>query len=188
MEQADSFNIENFSKFDDQFIEEVKNNFVDTDSYERIQTYLKDLLTTPEEWMYHAMPLLIKPHPCLADFSVEAIGSSSEGLAITEYSEDGFNEEIDLTLILKTLKVSENQDNFSKEHFAQLIPSEKYPGHVFVKIINSKTAEFWNNLCNIVSDQHGSLNEFFIIPEAVTDEFFLMMCYHDTVWKICREF
>ena len=186
MNQADSFDVENFSKFDDQFIEEVKNNLVDTASYERIQTCLKGLLTTPEKWMYHALPLLIKPHPCLADFSVEAIGSSSEGLALTEYSEDGFNEEIDLTLILKRLKVSENQDDFSKEHFAQIIPSEKYPGHVFVKIINSKTAEFWNNLCNIVSDQHGSLNEFFITPEAVTDEFYHMMCYRHSMENMLR--
>lgn len=177
MDEISRLNIENFSKLEDQFFEEVENSMKDTTMLERLQKRLKDVLTTPEEWIYENIPLHIKPHPCLADFDIEAIGSSSEGLSLTEHSEAGINEELDLTLILKTLKVSENLHNTSKEHFAEIIHSKNYPGHVYVKVNNSNTAEKWSNLCNIVTDRHGSLNEFFIAPDAVTDEFFLMMSY-----------
>lgn len=182
----DGFDIKNFSKIDDKFVEEVNKELSNPKTFERLHGYLRDLLNAPEEWNFYHFPLVIQPHPCLAEFDVEAIGSSSEGLSLTEYSEAGFNEELDLTLVLKTLKVSESPNNYFKENFAQMIYSDTFPGHVSVKIHESATAEFWSSLCNVVTDRHGTVNEFFIAPEGITDEFYLMMSYRHSIENMAK--
>ncbi|XP_053392695.1 nucleotidyltransferase MB21D2-like [Mercenaria mercenaria] len=175
-----------FCDIDPELLKCIRKSISNPTKYDKLQDMVKSMILHSEDWLYHYLPLQVKPHPCLAEYSVEAIGSASEQLAVTEDSELGYNDELDFTLVLKTITASQDTNTCNLENMAEVSFSTEFPGHVYVKIPKGKTASIWNNFCNIVSNEQGSINEFFIAPEAITDEFYMMMCYRNSIQNWSR--
>ena len=172
--------IETEEDLDTEILDYIRSCTSNPTRYERLQDHVKEFIQDPKEWFHNYSPLKVEPHPCLAEYSIEAIGSSSEQLAVTEVSEVGCNEELDFTLVLSTITASHDTKRCNSKDMAKVTYSKEFPGHVYLSIHDSNTASRWNNFCNIISNEEGNLNEFYIAPEAITDEFYMMICYRNT--------
>ncbi|XP_060592580.1 uncharacterized protein LOC132747267 [Ruditapes philippinarum] len=171
---------ENVDHLDPEILEHIQTCVSNPRRYEKLQVIVKEMIQNPGDWFQHYSTLQVKPHPCLAEYSIEPIGSSSEQLAITEVSEAGYNEELDFTLVLKTITATHDTMKCNSKNMAKVTYSTEFPGHVYLNIQDSDTASTWNNFCNIISNEKGNINEFYIAPEGISDEFYMMICYRNT--------
>ncbi|KAJ8302500.1 hypothetical protein KUTeg_018896 [Tegillarca granosa] len=181
------FVLERFSHIDATILSELK-PYINEKRLQNFKTMLDDLLFRKDERCYQEMPLKVTCMPIFSSADVEVIGSASEGLSVTEYSEAGNNEEIDITAILKTIQGSESPDFYFQKDFVEVIHCSQFPGHVYLKIHHPETASEWTGLTNIASNTDGTLTEFYISPEGFTDELFLMNCYRESIENFARLF
>lgn len=164
-----------------EILEGLKSYTHPPDAFKEAKRMIKDLLSLPDYWFHSSLPVLIEQHPCFSKFRVEFIGSTSEGLSLDEFSEIGFNIEFDVTTIIETIHASENPKVFKNESFVEIQHSDEFPGFATLRLHHPGTTDLWNGFCNIMSNENGSINEFFISPESVTDELYLMMCYRNAI-------
>ena len=152
---------------------------------QRMQSIIIEFLSNDDAWGAYYLPMLVKINSPMSRFNVEAIGSSSEGLSLTEVSDLGPNEEFDFTVVNQSLKVSEKRENCNRKNMAHMLYCEQYPGYVYIKLLDPETASEWNGLCSIVANETGEVNEFYLSPVAVTDEYYLLMSYRSAIENLC---
>ena len=143
--------------------------------FKNLQEVIKAMLTQQETWLYDDLPFKVREHPCLSSLDIEFIGSTSEGLSLSEVSESGINEEFDITAILQTILASQFNPQHEGKTCLQIEYSKEYPGFVLLKMHIWENSHDWCGLCNILSNSDGSRNELYLSPVAFTDEFFLML-------------
>ena len=149
--------------------------------FKRLKEVIKDSLTRSEGWMFYKFSFKIQTHPCFSELHIEFIGSTSEGLSISEITEGSKNEELDLTAILQTIKATEHGCADEGKTWLEIQHCTENPGFVRLKVHMADNSEHWCGLSNLVSNQDGSINEFYLSPEAFTDEFFMMVCLRCSV-------
>ena len=143
--------------------------------FRNLQEVIKAMLTQQESWLSDDLPFKVRDHPCLSSLDIEFIGSTSEGLSLSEVSESGVNEEFDITAILQTIEASQFYLQHEGKKCLQIENSNEYPGFVFLKMHIWENSRDWCGLCNILTNSDGSRNEFYLSPVAFTDEFFMML-------------
>ncbi|XP_061177210.1 uncharacterized protein LOC133185938 [Saccostrea echinata] len=166
----------NDSRINDELLGKLRELSVPPAKFKYLKEQLRKMVTTPEGWMFHDLPFKVQVHPCFSKLDLEFIGSTSEGLSISEVSEGNHNEELDLTAILRTITATESKLATTDRTWLEVEFCKENPGFVQLKVHMRDESDNWCGLCNIVSSQDGSINEFYLSPEAFTDEFFMMLC------------
>lgn len=169
------------SRINNVLLEDLSNLAVPPAKFERLKGHIKTVVTQPKGWMFYDFPFKVQVHPCFSELHVEFIGSTSEGLSISEVTEGNENEELDLTAILQTTIATEAKISDESRTWLEIQHCAGNPGFVLLKVHMKDNSEHWCGLSNIVSNQDGSINEFFLSPVAFTDEFFLMLCLRCSV-------
>lgn len=169
------------SRINKVLLEDLSNLATPPAKFERLKGYIKTLVTQPKGWMFYDFPFEVQVHPCFSQLHVEFIGSTSEGLSISEVTEGSENEELDLTAILQTTIATEAENSDESRTWLEIQHCRENPGFVLLKVHMKDNSEHWCGLSNLVSNQDGSINEFFLSPVAFTDEFYLMLCLRCSV-------
>lgn len=73
------------SRINKVLLEDLSNLAVPPAKFERTQS---------KGWMFYDFPFKVQVHPCFSELHVEFIGSTSEGLSISEVTEGNENEEL----------------------------------------------------------------------------------------------
>lgn len=144
--------------------------------FREITKIIKALVTIPIIWTFYDCWFEIQIHPCFSELHFELIGSVSEGISVGELTEGTQNEEADLTAILQTTIAKEYENSDENRTWLEIQHCPGNPEFVLLKVHMKDNSELWCGLSNIVSNEDGSKNEFFLSPVAFTDEFFLMLC------------
>ncbi|XP_062586277.1 uncharacterized protein LOC134247891 [Saccostrea cucullata] len=169
------------SRVNDELLRKLRELAVPPAEFKNLKERIRKAVTTPEGWMFYDLPFQVQVHPCFSKLDLEFIGSTSEGLSISEVSEGNKNEELDLTAILRTITAIESKQPNADKTWLEIEFCKENPGFVQLKVHLKDESENWCGLCNIVSSEDGSINEFYLSPEAFTDEFFMMLCLRCSV-------
>lgn len=169
------------SRINSELLKDLEKLAIPPSGFEGVKESIKELVTLSEGWMFNELPFKVQVHPCFSKLHIEFIGSTSEGLSIGEVSEGCENEELDLTAILQTITATESEQAEDGRTWLHMQYCEENPGFVRLKVQMNDNTDSWCGLCNVVSNQDGTVNEFYLSPKAFTDEFFLMFCLRCSV-------